>query len=62
MAYGTRQMLLTQQGLSMDSAGTHQRLDVTLHRVAVTAKISHEAEARHDDVFIVRLAVVRHGG
>lgn len=38
---------------------THQRLDVTLHRVVVTTQVGHEAEARHDDVVIVRLAVAQ---
>ncbi len=37
---------------------THQRLDVALHCVVVTTEVGHEAEARHDEVVIVRLAVV----
>lgn len=36
----------------------HQRLDVTLHRVVVSTQVSHEAEARQNEVIIVRLAVV----
>lgn len=38
---------------------THQRLYVALHRVVVPTQVSHEAEARHDDVVIVRLAVAK---
>lgn len=38
---------------------THQRLYVALHRVVVPTQVSHEAEARHDDVVIVRLTVAK---
>lgn len=30
---------------------------MALHRVVVTTQVGHEAEAQHDDVVIVRLAV-----
>lgn len=36
---------------------THQRLDVALHGVVVSTQVGHEAEARHDDVLVLRLAV-----
>lgn len=38
---------------------THQRLDVALHRMVVTAQVSHEAKAWQDEVIIVRLATVQ---
>lgn len=38
---------------------THQRLDVALHRGVVTTQVGHEAEARHDEVIIVKLAVMQ---
>ena len=38
---------------------THQRLDVALHRVVVMTQVGHEAEARHEEVVVVRLAVGR---
>lgn len=41
------------------SIETHQRFDVALHWVVVTTQISHEAETWHDDVIIVRLAMVQ---
>ena len=36
---------------------SYQRLYVALNRVVVSAQVSHEAQARHCDVVVMRLAV-----
>lgn len=40
---------------------THQRLDVALDRMVVTAQVCHEAETWKDDVIIARLATRARG-
>jgi len=39
---------------------SYQRLDVGLHRVVIATQVSQQAQARHPDVIIMRLAVGRH--
>lgn len=42
---------------SEQSSSLYQRLDVALDRVVVPTQVSHETQAGHRDVIIMRLAV-----